>query len=999
VRSIKLAAAAVCLLLIGGLVAWTQSRCVSSWVRWGIKSQICPAGTPRGVLSVESGPMERGEEVALTVRVSAQFVDEDGQRHRAALPFRDADLSLRLGDETIPVACEWTDITCRFALPELADGAWTLAVHAQTRLPQDPALETTLELFEPAVIDVLTDRPLYEPGDPIRFRALALDARRLTPTTERPGTWTITDAKGSVVFVEQDATGPWGIADSSFPLAHDAPEGNWTLQWRSGQQVGTATVEVRTHTLPRLRLDASTSRPWYGIDAAPTIHGSLSLRAGSAARDATVRVTVLEGRGPDRAWPPPTAWMQPHEAKTDAEGTFSVALAPIPQDLRRRVSLTALVEAVDQAGERVSARVPLVLSPDPIAIEAVTEARSGLFANLSNRVYLRLTDPAGRVLADREISVTNRWDPRAGTQTARTDADGVASLQLDPGEPVNLLVPPPPLRQAPKPDHPPALALDHVSALMPEQTAAVETRRAFVDAARHLDTACGWRVEAPNLTLRGVRATGGRIVLVTPSQGGLDRCIADALTGRTAPDGVYVLGLSQRPSRTQPHLVGEVMPASPPPAQVETLLEQAALEAGRCVLGRDTPAESSLWLHWSIASGDNDVRVRVSRDAGWPEARCIGRYFAGLDMGLEDGSPESAQGALKFSVVLPDVPVATELASGTTRRGFEHVVEVGGLGTTNWVATVATAPNLRLRPAVGVVAPGDELVVQALRGPGHRGDLPAFIELVSTADQATVRCYRTAALAADVDDHDPTCPPPRSDGRFVLPIPDDAHGIASISSQGAQASVLIIDTDAHQLDLSVDRRTYAPGETAHISVQTGSPAVVSLTGVDGALGALTALPAPTALVSATLRTSARGALPAGLDALALMTGQVRGDAAAQAVLARITANPRVVQQTPPTVQATMNPPLDLELQTALATMLQRVHARVNADDAPVTYASYAGMWAAEAAHVKGPFGRELTLDRLPDALVRLANPRLVVDDATRLPEDIEPWLPYIRTQQ
>ena len=48
------------------------------------------------------------------------------------------------------------------------------------------------------------------------------------------------------------------------------------------------------------------------------------------------------------------------------------------------------------------------------------------------------------------------------------------------------------------------------------------------------------------------------------------------------------------------------------------------------------------------------------------------------------------------------------------------------------------------------------------------------------------------------------------------------------------------------------------------------------------------------------------------------------------------------------------------------------------------------------AVVTDAFGRPLRLAVLPDELVALTDPRVVVADGTRLPKDIEAWVRFVR---
>ena len=151
----------------------------------------------------------------------------------------------------------------------------------------------------------------------------------------------------------------------------------------------------------------------------------------------------------------PTEWAEgglPTQVVADRSGAFSIQLPPIPEDLLGQATLQARLTATSPAGDVQTGGPSLQLSDTAVLAEAVTELRGGLVEGFNNRVYLRVTQPDGRPLGDADLRVRRTWDPRDPGIEARTDADGVAALQLDPGPPVNVVVPAQPVRRAPQPD-------------------------------------------------------------------------------------------------------------------------------------------------------------------------------------------------------------------------------------------------------------------------------------------------------------------------------------------------------------------------------------------------------------------------------------------------------------------------------------------------------------------------------------------------------------------
>jgi hypothetical protein len=80
----------------------------------------------------------------------------------------------------------------------------------------------------------------------------------------------------------------------------------------------------------------------------------------------------------------------------------------------------------------------------------VTELADGLVDGFNNRMYVRVTTPDGGVVSNTKITIKRAWQANDNGQTIETDVDGVASTQIDPGPPVNIVVPPMPWRPARK---------------------------------------------------------------------------------------------------------------------------------------------------------------------------------------------------------------------------------------------------------------------------------------------------------------------------------------------------------------------------------------------------------------------------------------------------------------------------------------------------------------------------------------------------------------------
>src|SRR5262249_52338160 len=152
------------------------------------------------------------------------------------------------------------------------------------------------------------------------------------------------------------------------------------------------------------------------------------------------------------AWPPPREWEEkllPKRAVTGDNGRFELQLPKIPPDLQGKATLTAQIAAVDPAGDRAVGAASVLLSEDGRDASVVTERGDGLVQSFNNRMYVRVTTPDGREVAGAKINVKRAWQPNDNGIDALLDEDGVASLQVDPGPPVNVVIPAAPYRPAP----------------------------------------------------------------------------------------------------------------------------------------------------------------------------------------------------------------------------------------------------------------------------------------------------------------------------------------------------------------------------------------------------------------------------------------------------------------------------------------------------------------------------------------------------------------------
>lgn len=989
--------------------------CLPAWLRWGIVVDTCPAGTPVATAWVNASGLRRGQWRNINIGAEAHYtVHRADADWSTELRYPSVDLVLvsPAGDEQpLEPRKSWSrswsgSRQAEVMLPaDLPDGDYTLRATADSRLGT-VTTDAPLPLYAPARVHVLSDRPLYEPGNSMQLRAVVLRAADLVPLAARPGTWIVSDPSGTVLLEERAQADEWGVVSGSFPLDGQADSGDWQIRWDSGEASGATTVRVEPFTLPRFRVEASADRPWYGPGDQPAVTGRVVYASGAPVALAQLSLRwQVQG-----AWPPPTAWTDgeadglPTTVTTDSSGTFALQLPDVPADLVGQASLVAAIDAVDPAGDRVRGGLSLLLSQDRIQVQAVTDLGDGLVEGFNNRLYLRATNAAGQPLRDVDLVVRRAWDPGDEGERTHTDVDGVAALQVDPGPAINVIVPPVPARPPPRA---PALATPSVRDLLEGRTVALIDQRTIDGWTGDLE-ACARFVssgsETASLVLR-VAESGG-LETFAPN-GAAAECLAQALTARRLPTGkarlLQVTWPASNPDIPRLSLSTRAWPQVPGPLQRQ--LDQAALDARRCLPDDAGSTPLPRRLQWQLSAGSRAVATRwLPRSTSYLPAAavsCVEQRFERLALALP--SSDDVIGVVDIDLQQAQ-RVSVRQPQATTMLGYELAVSAHAgdedLGSTILRLSPGAVPTVRLRATPVLPQPGAKVVVEILRGPDFEGELPEKLVLEHQSGKRVV---------ADIDQETRSA---------AFELPDKLEGWFSVSWYGATTRVFVRPAGELSVTVEADRQRYAPGDTATLSVTTtqgqhGAQAAVGLIGVDETLGQLVPLPGADALES--LRDPVTTDMPAfgSLDGQALTLGRIQGDNAATATVLRVSQLPSPAE-TDTDVGVSHYSDFDpvLTLSDHFYTVLAELHVQVRAWEAAavagqqLSNLAMAELWrdardacVARDEDVSDAYGRPLRLHWLPEELLALTDPRVVIIDGTRLPEDVVGWSRWVAEEE
>jgi uncharacterized protein YfaS (alpha-2-macroglobulin family) len=325
----------------------------------------------------------------------------------------------------------------QFRFPSAVVGRHSLRYAVETAIGSTEFTQP-VRLEDKVSILLTTEKPVYQPGQTIHIRALALDRADHAAAAGRPLTFEVEDSRGNKVFKKAKQTDKFGIGSAEFTLADEVNLGAYHVRALMDEgPAGTRNeseiaVRVERYVLPKFKVAIDFS----GADA-KTKHG---YRPGDHVVG-TVRANYFFGKPVDRA--PVTVKASTMdvsvnevatvEAKTTADGAahFDLRLPeyfagrPLSQGAAR-----VLIEATvkDSANHSETRGEPITVSESPLLVTAVPESGK-LVPNLENQVFV-LSAYADGTPAITAMKVHAEGNP---DQAVNTDAGGVAIVRLKAG--------------------------------------------------------------------------------------------------------------------------------------------------------------------------------------------------------------------------------------------------------------------------------------------------------------------------------------------------------------------------------------------------------------------------------------------------------------------------------------------------------------------------------------------------------------------------------------
>lgn len=315
-------------------------------------------------------------------------------------------------------------VDAQFTVPAMNPGTYEMTVKVDTPLGQD-VITRPVTIRHETQIMLTTDKPLYQPGQTIHLRALALQRPSVQPAAGSELTFEVMDAKGNKVLKKKLAASKYGVASTTFVLANEINMGRYIVRVISQNGKAERTVDVKRYVLPKFKINATTDKPYYlpGEKLSGKVQVDYFFGKPTFKADVLITLSAFDVSFRDFAT---------IKGKTDENGSFEFeenlpdyfVSQPLEEGntfVKMDVEITDLAEHT----EKITNTVPI--AKDPIVITVVPESGT-LKPGLKNVIYVLASSPDGKPLADAGVKLTSNYYLR--NLFGATDKAGIYETEI-----------------------------------------------------------------------------------------------------------------------------------------------------------------------------------------------------------------------------------------------------------------------------------------------------------------------------------------------------------------------------------------------------------------------------------------------------------------------------------------------------------------------------------------------------------------------------------------
>jgi 5-hydroxyisourate hydrolase-like protein (transthyretin family) len=314
-------------------------------------------------------------------------------------------------------------------LPDIPSGNYKMEVATRSTLGEEK-LEKEIKVKNDPKLLLVTDKPLYQPGQVIHIRALALQSFSLDPVAKSDLLFEVEDAKGNKVFKRTLPTSEYGIAAIDFQLADEVNQGDYRIRAAIGQHQTDKTVTVKPYVLPKFKNELKADKQFYLPKE--TIKADLQCDYFFGKPIARGKVTVKASTF-DVAFKDFETW----KGDTDEQGhvKFEIKLPDyfVGQPLEKGNALVKLeVKVTDSADHSETITRTYTVANQPIRVNLIPEG-GRLVPSMENKVFAAALYPDGSPAPNCEVSL---WVGKEGKgkpfETVKTNDAGLAEFRIYP---------------------------------------------------------------------------------------------------------------------------------------------------------------------------------------------------------------------------------------------------------------------------------------------------------------------------------------------------------------------------------------------------------------------------------------------------------------------------------------------------------------------------------------------------------------------------------------
>ena len=343
----------------------------------------------------------------------------------------DVHVELQLEESTVSLGSAATDDTgtaeILLRVPNEVTGQGKMVLSMTSQEGASESVEGSVDIMREEKILLTTDKPIYQPGQVIHMRLLALRRPRLVPCGEEAVLFEVRDGKGNKVFKQRATTNEFGVSAADFKLATEVNMGGYEILAKVGTTETIKTVEVKRYALPKFSVSFRPDRGYYLPGERVTGQVEARYFFGKAVSGGDVRVKVF-------TFDVGLVEIGEVVGQLNDEGIFGFTF-DLPNEfvgidlLQGDAYLQFDAEVTDLAEHAEKVSTVSVVAASPLKVGVVPES-GDLVPGVGNRIHVVTADPTGMPVS---ATVTVSSEGLAPL-TVSTDARGLGSFVLVPPE-------------------------------------------------------------------------------------------------------------------------------------------------------------------------------------------------------------------------------------------------------------------------------------------------------------------------------------------------------------------------------------------------------------------------------------------------------------------------------------------------------------------------------------------------------------------------------------